>query len=164
VSVSSDSTGEFYEFTIDAPVFQQGWKVTFSGTTVAIQSITVSGTITLEEPQASPSPRARLVMYPTGTLPREVTASDGEKVKATYCQLAQVDVSANFKVEKIVDTRSIIHRDYVPVADWLTKPFDEDLINLYEQVSGYASLWMSPSSCMRQEYENLKTDQITVEA
>jgi hypothetical protein len=164
VSVSSDSAGEFYEFTIDAPVFQQGWKVTFSDTTVAIQSITVSGTVTLEEPQASPSPRARLVMYPAGTLPREVTTSSGDKVKATYCQLAQVDVSGNFKIEKIVDTRSIIHRDYVPVADWLTKPFDEDLINLYEQVSGYAPLWMSPSSCMRQEYENLKTDQITVEA
>jgi hypothetical protein len=49
------------------------------------------------------------------------------------------------------------------VANWLTTPFDEDLINLYEQVSDYDSLWMAPFSCMKQEYAKLSTDQITVE-
>jgi hypothetical protein len=37
------------------------------------------------------------------------------------------------------------------------------LINLYEQVSDYDSLWMAPFSCMKQEYSKLYTDQITVE-
>lgn len=163
-NVSSDSDGEFYEFVIEAPVLQQGWKVEFSTTSVYIQSISVSGQVTLEEPQATSSPRAVLVMYPAGSLPKEVTNSEGEKIPATYCQLAIVDVDNNYTVTRIQDTRSIIHRDYTPVADWLTKPFDEDLINLYEQVSGYSLLWMSPPSCMKQEYENLKKDQITVEA
>jgi hypothetical protein len=164
VSVSSDSDGEFYEFIIEAPIFQQGWKVEFSTTSVHIQSITVSGQVTLEEIQASPSPRAALAMYPAGSLPKEIVNSKGEKIPATYCQLAIIDVDNNFAVTRIQDTRSIIHRDYTPVADWLTKPFDEDLVNLYEQVNGYSSLWMGPSSCMKQEYENLKKNQIVVEA
>jgi hypothetical protein len=163
-SISIDSTGQFFQFDIEEPNLQTGWKVVFSDLEIAIQSITVSGLLTLGTPQASPSPRAGLVMYPFGTLPNTVTNANGEKIPATYCILAEVDVSNTSTLLDIVDTREIIHRDYVPVADWLTKPFDEDLINLYEQVSGYSQLWMSPSSCMGQEYENLKKDQITVEA
>jgi hypothetical protein len=163
VSVSEDSTGQFFEFTIESPLMQTGWNVTFSSTTVSVQSITVSGTLTLLTSQAALSPRATLVMYPAGTLPKTVTNSQGEEVPATYATLAQVSIDNNFSITEIQDTREIIRRDYVPVANWLTVPFDQDLINLYEQVSEYANLWMAPPSCMRQEYANLETDQITVE-
>jgi hypothetical protein len=84
-------------------------------------------------------------------------------VKATYCALAQVDVNTGYLLEDITDVRYIIHKDYVPVADWLTKPFDDDLINLYEQVEDYSNLWMNPTVCMKQEYLSLQKDQITVE-
>jgi hypothetical protein len=102
-------------------------------------------------------------MYPAGALPKTVINSQGEEVPATYASLAQVDIDNNFTITKIQDTREIIHRDYVPVADWLTTPFDQDLINLYEQVSDYDTLWMAPPSCLKQEYANLETDLITVE-
>jgi hypothetical protein len=102
-------------------------------------------------------------MYPSGTLPESVVNSNGDKVKATYCALAQVDVDNNFMLEDITDVRYIIHRDYVPVADWLTKPFDDSLINLYEQVDDYSNLWMNPTVCMKQEYLSLEKEQITVE-
>ena len=164
VSISSDTSGQSFEFTVEEPVFQTGWNVTFSSTKVSVQSTTVSGVVTLLEPQASLSPRATLVMYPVGTLPATVTNSQGKQIPAAYCTLAEVDIDANFTVTRIQDTRSIIHRDFVPVADWLTAPFDEDLIDLYEQVSEYSPLWMSPASCMRQEYAKLSSDQITVEA
>ena len=164
VSVAKDSEGQYFQFTLDKPILQTGWNISFSSTTVSIQAITVSGILTLLEPQASASPRSRLVMYPAGTLPATVVNASGEEIPAAYCTLAQVDVGSNYNVLDILDTRSIIHRDYTPVADWLTKPFDEDLINLYEQVSGYSLLWMSPPKCMKQEYLNLETDQITVEA
>lgn len=164
VSVSSDTTGQFFQFDIETPDLQTGWNVTFSSNTVSIQSVTVSGAVTLLEPQASLSPRATLVMYPVGTLPATVTNSQGEEVPAVYCTLAEVDIDAEYTVTRVQDTRSIIHRDYVPVADWLTAPFDEDLINLYEQVSAYNPLWMAPTSCMKQEYANLSTDQVIVEA
>jgi hypothetical protein len=163
VSVSEDSTGQFFEFTIGSPLMQTGWNVSFSSTTVSVQSVTVSGTLTLLTSQAALSPRATLVMYPAGTLPETVTNSQGEEVPATYATLAQVSVDNNFSITGIQDTREIIRRDYVPVANWLTVPFDQDLINLYEQVSDYANLWMAPPSCMKQEYANLETDQITVE-
>jgi hypothetical protein len=50
----------------------------------------------------------------------------------------------------------------MPVADWLTKPFDEDLIDLYEQVEDYPNLWLAPTTCMKQEYASLTEDQIVV--
>ena len=164
ISVSEDTTGQFFEFTVEDPVMQTGWNVTFSSTTVSVQSITVTGTLTLLSSQATLSPRATLVMYPAGTLPKTFVNSQGEEIPTTYATLAQVSIDNNFSITDIQDTREIIHRDYVPVANWLTVPFDQDLINLYEQVSDYANLWMAPTSCMKQEYVNLETDQITVES
>jgi hypothetical protein len=162
--VRANDAGTYLEFSIEDPILQTGWNITFSEIKVSVQAITASGTLNLLTPQAAPSPRARLVMYPVGTLPKTVTNSDGEQVPAVYASLAEVDISNNYEVLDIDDARSIIHRDYVPVADWLTKPFDQDLISLYEQVSGYSALWMSPSKCMGQEYINLETDLIEVEA
>jgi hypothetical protein len=164
VPISSDSSGQFFEFIIVEPVLQTGWNVTFSSLDISVSSITVSGTLTLLEQQAVLSPRATLVMYPIGTLPKTVTTSQGKEIPAVYCKLAQVDITRDYKVSRIEDTRTVFRRDYAPVADWLTVPFDQDLINLYEQVSGYDALWMAPTSCMKQEYANLSADQVIVEA
>jgi len=163
-TIRTDGAGTYLEFSIEEPILQTGWNITFSEVKVSVQAINVSGNLNLLTPQAAPSPRARLVMYPVGTLPDTVTNADGEEVPAVYASLAEVDIGNDYQILDIDDVRSIVHRDYVPVADWLTKPFDQDLINLYEQVSGYSVLWMSPPKCMEQEYENLKTDLIEVEA
>ena len=160
----SDTSGQYFEFNIDYPVLQTGWNVSFSEDKVSVQSVTVSGSLSLLTPQASPSPRARLVMYPVGTLPKTVAKLNGVEVPAVYASLAEIDIGNDNNILDIDDVRSIIHRDYTPVSDWLTKPFDRDLINLYEQVSGYSTLWMAPPKCMKQEYANLETDLIKVEA
>ena len=162
VEIQADSTGQFFQFTV-SPRLQTGWQVEFSSLDVSVQSITVSGVVTLLEKQASASTRATLVMYPSGTLPKTVINSEGEKVPATYCPLATVDVGGGYRVESIEDNRFIIHRDYTPIADWLTKPFDETLINLYEQVSDYSNLWMAPTTSLKQEYLSLEQSQVTVE-
>jgi hypothetical protein len=164
VSVSRDTDGQFFQFDIPAPTFQTGWNVSFSSNTVSLQSVSVSGTLTLLQPRSTPTPQATLVMYPSGTLPKTVTNSQGEEIPATYATLAEVDVDNDYSVLSITDTRNIIRRDYVPVANWLTTPFDQDLIDLYEQVSGYSVLWMAPPTCLQQELLGLKSDQITVEA
>jgi hypothetical protein len=103
-------------------------------------------------------------MYPSSALPKFVENTLGERVPAVYCVLAEVDVNSTFEVENVEDLRTIIHRDYAPVADWLTKPFDLDLIDLYEQVSDYSTLWMSPPVCMVQEYAELTKYKVQVEA
>ena len=164
VNVSSDSSGQYFNFQVDSPVFQMGWKVEFSSTTVSIQSVTVSGQLTLLEKTSGLRPLTRLVLYKSGALPKTVTTDSGREVPATYCRLAIVDVGTTFNVLNVEDQRQIIHRDYTPVADWLTKPFDENLIDLYEQVTGYPDLWMAPPTCMKQEYAGLTKDLITVEA
>lgn len=162
-SIQRDTTSQFFEIEIEEPSLMQGWYVEFSDSVISIQSISVTGLLTLLKPPASPAPLAQLVMYALGTAPDMITNTEGEKIKATYCWLANVDVGRNYVVDGIEDRRGIIHRDFTPVADWLTKPFDSDLINLYEQVSAYPKLWMAPESCMRQEYANLQTDQVQVE-
>jgi hypothetical protein len=164
VSVSKDSASQFFEFVIDSPESQIEWNVSFSSPKVSIQSVLVSGALTLLEPQAAPSPRASLVMYPANALPQSVENTQGELVPATYCLLANVDVNSTYEIEYIEDLRTIIHRDYLPVADWLTKPFDSDLVNLYDQVSTYSTSWMNPDECMKQEYVGLEKYQINVEA
>ena len=164
VSVSKDSTGQYFEFTVESPQYETGWNVTFSSLTVSVQSVLVSGSLTLLEPQAAPSPRATLVMYPANSVPKFVENTQGERVPAVYCLLADVDVDSNFEVSQVTDLRTVIHRNYEPVADWLTKPFDQDLIDLYEQVSNYSTLWMSPPVCMKQEYAGLEKYQVQVEA
>lgn len=164
VSVSKDTTGQYFEFLIDSPESQVEWNVTFSSTAVSVQSVLVSGNLTLLEPQFAPSPRSSLVMYASGSLPAFTENAQGEKVPAVYCVLAEIDVNSAFEVTQVEDLRTIIHRDYVPVADWLTKPFDSDLINLYEQVSDYPTLWMAPPSCMVQEYAGLTKYKVNVEA
>ena len=162
VEIQADGTGQFFQFTV-SPRLQTGWQVEFSSLDISVQSITVSGVVTLLEKQASASTRATLVMYPSGTLPETVINSEGEKIPATYCPLATVDVGGGYRVESIEDNRFIIHRDYTPIADWLTKPFDETLINLYEQVSDYSNLWMAPTTSLKQEYLSLEQSQVTVE-
>lgn len=164
VQVSSDSEGQFFQFDIEGPVLQTGWRVEFSSSTISIGSIVVTGQLTLMEKTAGLRPLTRLVLYPVGTLPQTATLSSGKEVLATYCRLAIVDVNNAYEVLDVIDQREIIHRDYTPVADWLTKPFDENLIDLYEQVTGYSSLWMAPTTCMKQEYADLSKDLITVEA
>ena len=158
----TDSGGQYLEFTPSAS-FVTGWRIEFTSLDVSVQSISVSGVLTLLEKQAAASTRATLVMYPTGTLPKTITTSQGEKIPATYCYLATVDVGVDYKIEDIDDRRYIIHRDYTPISDWLTKPFDESLIDLYEQVSDYANLWMAPNTCLKQEYLELENAQITIE-
>ena len=162
-AISTDSEGQFFEFTIVEPVLQNEWNVSFTDIKISIQSVTVSGMLTLLDLQSAPSPRAVLAMYPVGTLPKTTTNSQGKTIPATYTSLALVDIDSDFTIIDIQDIRDIIRRDYVPVADWLTYPFDQDLTNLYEQVLDYATLWMAPPSALGQEYVGLEKYQVDVE-
>jgi hypothetical protein len=152
VEPSIDATGYYYEFKTTSPVFNTGWKVVWSDKNVSIQSITVSGAVTLLKKPSTPMTRASLVIYP-----REKVPSIG-----TYCPLANITVSNDFQVTTVEDIRFVIHRDYVPVSGWLTKFFDDNLINLYEQVLEYPLTWMSPPTCMKQEYLDLISKNIAI--
>jgi hypothetical protein len=156
-SVSVDSTSQYFEFEIVSPSLQTGWRVDFTDLNVKIQSINVSGVVTKITRQAEPSTRCALAIYPAEAVPTTVFNSLGEEVPATYCNLAYIDVDSNYLLLDIQDIRPVIHREYKPIADWLTRPFDEDLINFYEQIKGYSILWMNPVVCVRQEYLTLET-------
>lgn len=172
--VKRSSTGFYFEINPDKVIFMNGWKVEWYQGDIedlnpapyldmVVQSVSVSGTVTLPTKPSNPSTRAALVMYPENLLPATVTNSSNEQVAATYCPLANVDVNNNYEVISIRDLRYVIHRDYQPVSDWLTKPFDDDLISLYEQVKGYSTVWMSPTECLKQEYLGLGKELIVIE-
>ena len=161
VEVSRDSAGQYYEFKLE-PSFLTGWKVSWSDLDISIQGVFVDGVIPKYTQPSGPTTKSALVMYPENAVPKTVTNTNNVSVPATYCPLAYVDVDATFTVTDVTDLRYIIHKDYTPVADWLTSPFDEDLIDLYLQVKGYAELWMKPSDCMKQEYLGLTEDRVIV--
>ena len=163
IDVSADGNGQFFQFVIDSPVLQTGWNITFSSPAISVESVTVSGLLTILEKPSAPVPLSRLVMYPVGLLPRTVTIGNGTEVLATYCRLAIVDIGTSFNVLRVEDQRTIIHRDFVPVADWLTLPFDENLIYFYSQAQMYPENWMNPPTCLEQEYVALEDKGITVE-
>lgn len=148
-----------FEITIPEPQYQQNWKIEWRNSQgnvylpIAVESISVDGVVTLERTPASAVPRASLVIYPENTVPKD----------GFFCQLAYVDVNNAFEVTEVVDLREIVHQDYTPVSDWLTKPWDDNLINLYSQVKNFDKEWMSPITCMDQEYINLEKSGITVE-
>lgn len=156
-TVAADQAGQFFEFNIVSPSLQTGWRVDFTESSVKIQSVTVSGVVTKVTHQAGPATRCALAIYPAEAVPTTVFNSLGEEIPATYCNLAYIDVDFDFKLLDIQDIRPIINREYKPIADWLTKPFDEDLINFYEQIQGYSTLWMSPIVCLHHEYLALET-------
>jgi len=155
-SVSLDDTSQYFEFLIPSPSFQTGWRVDFTDLNMKIQTITVSGIVTKMTKKAGASSRCALSIYPENAVPNTVTNTNGEEIPVTYCNLAFIDVGSDYLLQDIQDIRPIIHREYKPVADWLTKPFDEELIDFYEQFSGYSVLWMNPVVCMSQEYPSLE--------
>jgi hypothetical protein len=145
------------------PTFNTGWKIEWSDPKVSIQSVSVSGTISLLRKPSTGKSEVSLVAYPTGSLPSTVTNSVGGEIPVTYCKLAQVDVSPSYEVVKVFDVRESVNADYQPIAEWLTRPWDDNLISLYEQVDNYSTLWMAPDLCLNQEYLSLSDDLIIVE-
>jgi hypothetical protein len=139
-----------YTFELVNPAYTRGWRVTWRRPSpgvpkIYVQNVQVSGVITLYKAPSGPSPLASLAIYEANLVPPEFT----------YCNLALVDITSSQTVERVEDTRYLIFRDYQPVSNWLTDFWDANLIDLYDQVSDYSNLWMSPDYCLRQEYEDL---------
>jgi hypothetical protein len=161
-AVEKDATSQYFRLNAFDPSFQKTWKVEFDDLKVSIQSVVVTGTVTRLKRPVAPRPRASLVMYPENLVPKTVLNLNNVEVSPTYCDLALVSIAGGYVVEDIRDIRNITHRDFVPVADWLTQPWDNNLIDLYEQVKGYAGLWMGPSTLLKQEYGSLVKYDIVV--
>lgn len=163
-SIASDETGQFFQFDVSNATFQTGWKVEWSSLDMAIESVTVTGSVTRLTKPTESSTECVLVIYPEDSLPLTVQNSLGEDIPAAYCLLANIDVNNKYQLTDIRDRRYIVHRDYTPVADWLTLPFDQDLIDLYEIVKKYEVTWLEPKNCMKQEYAALTKTDIVIES
>lgn len=154
-------TDQVYTFNIltSAPQFQKNWKIEWRDSSgnfylpITVDSISIDGILTLERIPSTTVPRTSLVVYPENTTPPD----------KSYCQLALVDVDNAYEITRVIDLREIINQDYVPVSDWLTKPWDDNLINLYKQVNNFDEEWMSPLSSMMREYYNLESSGIAVQ-
>lgn len=156
--ISSDSDGQYFDLQVPEFIrneFNYAYRVDFSDLKMSIQQIRVTGAVRKGASLSEPYTQSALAIYPENAVPTTYTNSLGDVVPMAYCPLATIDVGNDYKLENIKDIRQIVRRDYTPVANWLTKPFDESLINLYEQISAYPELWMSPRNCMKQEYAAL---------
>jgi hypothetical protein len=166
-SYVSENNLLYTKFVVNDPTFNTGWRVTWESPVLPqlrVQDVLVTGVITLETRPSGPDTFASLALYPENAVPTTVLNSLGEEIPATYCNLAYIDVNEYFTVsDEIDDVRYIIHRDYKPIADWLTVFWDENLIDLYEQVKIYPETWMNPLTCLKQEYADLEKTGIIVQ-
>jgi len=158
--ISVDSQSQYYEFNLDGPTFQEEWKVSWEDEDMAIANLTISGIITLTRKPATSTTTFSLAAYPENSIPPTTRNLEGEEVPLVLCILAYVDVDDTSEIIRIDDVRDVVYREFKPVAEWLTRPEDEDLIDLYEQVKDYPTLWMAPPSAMKQEYLKLTDDLI----
>lgn len=163
VAVSADENGQFFEFIVESPSPQKGWKVTWSDSKVSINQITVSGTLSLVRRPSTALTYTQLVAYPQESVPQFTTNMEGEEVPLSFCKLALVDTNEVYEVTRIQDARETVSTDYEPIADWLTEAWDSNLTNLYSQVKNYVPYWVDPGTSMKQEYEDLDRYLIKVE-
>lgn len=151
--VQTDSDGPFFVFSLDHQNPANTWKIEWSDNKISVNDILVTGSIPILETPGEAQTRVSLVAYPQGTLPKFTTDASGNKVPAVYCTLAQVEIDGNYTVTGIADLRESVNTTYQPIAEWLTRPWDETLIEMLEQMNNYAEYWMSPDTCMKQEYQ-----------
>jgi hypothetical protein len=163
-TVQSDTEGQFFEFDLPEGNYATTWSVEWEDRKIAIRDVAVSGIISLERKPAESLSRISLVAYPQTTLPKTALDSLGNEVPAVYCKLAFVDIDDSFRVTRIVDLRESVNTDYRPISEWLTRPWDTNLISLHGQVEKYSELWMSPQNCLVQEYSSLENKLISVDS
>lgn len=163
VPVQVDPQGQFFEFNLPDPSFQTGWKVEWTDSKIAIQSVTVSGTVTLFRRPTVPLTYCQLVAYPQNAVPDKTLNSIGEEVPVTVCGLAIVETNNIYEVTSVTDIRETINGEFQPIADWMTRTWDKKLIDLRREVLNFPEFWMNPESCVKQEYLEFEENLITVE-
>lgn len=155
-SVLGNVKTQFYEFNISSPITCKGWKVEWSDPKVSIRGVSVSGIITLDKKPATLTTNYALVAYPVNSIPSKFTNSEGEEVPLIMCKLAHVDVDASFTVTKVQDIREVVYNSFEPIAEWLTRPWDENLISLYNTVSKFEEYWLTPQTALMHEYSTME--------
>lgn len=153
-----DSSGYYWEFDTNM-VPQTAWKLEWpAGSKVSAYGLTASGVLFIETRPSTARARTQVCIYPTNRIP------DDE----TLCRLAVVSVD-NFKVARKPtgelfkdDVRSIITRDYEPIANWLTQYWDKQLTETKTKVDTYAPGFMAPPTLLKTSYYDLESRGIVV--
>jgi hypothetical protein len=155
--LKEDNDGKIYEFVIPEPTFGTGWRLSWSGPKVSVYSVLVDGILTLEEEPSAPVTVCQLAAYPVNSSPKFIELPNGDSVEPVYCDLAYVQIDNSFTVTEISDLRKTVSKDFSPVADWLTLPWDENLKGMFDQVNNYTELWLNPTTAMKGEYGELSS-------
>jgi len=159
---AQDELGFYYEFIFPEASVNKGWRVQWESQDVSIHRILVDGVVSLKRTPEEGVSVSELVAFPENSAPDSIDTGEGGTVRATYCNLALVDVDREFKVSKITDLRQIVSTDYTPISDWLTQPWDDNLSEFFRVFNSYTPLWMNPVSAMKEEYRKLTEKSVEV--
>jgi hypothetical protein len=144
---SSYPSDRSFSFFLDDTVFGNKWELRWGSVPMQLQEIRMSGSFPSTYRPKTTKMFIDLVAYPAYEYPPEFA----------YCKLAYVDIDENHRViGSPVDLRSTILRDYQPVAEWLTRPWDDLLKGAYDLHEDYGPLRMNPVSAMHHEYGDLE--------
>lgn len=139
--------GEEYIFFLDNEVAGNNWEVKFTDSGIAIQEIRMDGKFPSLYTPSTPMMIVNLVAYSAYGYP------EGD---FRYCKLAHVDIDENYRISgEIEDLRDKVFQPFQPIADWLTKPWDDMFRDLYLEHKEYVDNRMAPGSSMLPQYQLL---------
>ena len=141
-------SSEGYEFWLDNTITGEVWRVEWEHPEMEIENVLMTGSFPTWYRPTTTFMSVNLVAYPAYEFPEDGFA---------YCKLAYVDVDEDYRVTgDIDDIRYTINRDFQPIAEWITRPWDDLLIKYYEEHKNYVPRRMDPSTALVHTYSDLR--------
>lgn len=134
------------------------WRFTFAQGSASIEEILYTGTAYFPDNRVS-TPQQIATPYIDNVF---------EDFEGDYILLAFFNVK-NGKIQTVTDYRVFSTVLYEPVADWLTKPQDDSLTCLFDDVENYSTKFLAPPTADYHFYDELSLtnclsyDEFTVE-
>lgn len=148
------TSGDNHIIYLDNDVAGKTWEIRFTDENIAVQEIRMNGKFPSLYKPSTPRMIVNLVAYSAYNYP---------KGDFRYCKLAHVDIDEDYRiVGNVEDLRDKVFHPFQPVADWLTRPWDDLLMSLYSEHRGYVKGRMDPRALMSSEYSHLSKSGLDV--
>lgn len=142
--ITAELTGGLWILPIFNNLSKRYWKFTFGPGSASIEEILYTGTAYFPDNRVS-SPQQLATPYIDNVF---------EEVEGDYLLLSFFEVK-NGNLTNFIDYRTFTMVPYEPVADWVTKFQDDNIVCLFDDVENYSTKFMAPPTADYHFYEEL---------
>jgi hypothetical protein len=150
-----NSASNSYVFWMDNSTVGKTWEIRFQDEEIEVDRILMDGKFPSLYIPKTPIMVVNLVAYPAYQYPEE---------NFSYCKLALVDTDDQYRViGRVEDLRNKVYQPFQPIADWLTRPWDDIFQDLYAEYRNFTVRRMAPTTAIAHEYQKLEKEGLKVE-